>query len=311
MTAITDKKITLNYDNNHSQQLDLFRDRLPSKPYHADDLAYGLRIDKAIRAIGAKHIQPNGPTHKHWLVFDIDHADAARDWYDVNAPEPNIVVTNRSNGHAHLLYGLEVPVRTAHDANPKPLRYAAAVEHALGRKLKADINYSGLICKNPLHPHWRVETYQSELYDLGWLSDYVDLSPYADRRKNMPAYGLGRNCNLFDQTRKWAYRAIRQEWPSIDAWLEQCFKQALSYNQSQFDQPLPINEVKHVARSIGKWTYQNMSAAGFSAYQAKVGAKGGQKSKRLKLPDSNESIKPWDDLGVSRATYYRHKKQVR
>ncbi|MGY2499086.1 replication initiation protein, partial [Klebsiella pneumoniae] len=28
------------------------------------------------RALGARYIQPNGPTHRHWIVFDVDH-DAA------------------------------------------------------------------------------------------------------------------------------------------------------------------------------------------------------------------------------------------
>ncbi|MFG7662142.1 replication initiation protein, partial [Klebsiella pneumoniae] len=42
-------------------------------------------------------------------------------------------------------------IRTAPDGNAAPLRYAAAIEAALREKLGADMGYSGLICKNPLH----------------------------------------------------------------------------------------------------------------------------------------------------------------
>lgn len=55
------------------------------------------------------------------------------------------------NGHAHLLYALNIAVRTAPDASVKALKYAAAVERSLCEKLCADVNYSGLICKNPFH----------------------------------------------------------------------------------------------------------------------------------------------------------------
>ena len=71
---------------------------------------------------------------------------------------------NPQNGHAHLIYGLDVPVRTAPDAKSAPLRYAAAVDCALRAVLGADEDYAGLICKNPLHPHWRVTEWEPRLY---------------------------------------------------------------------------------------------------------------------------------------------------
>ncbi|WP_283715009.1 replication initiation protein, partial [Shigella sonnei] len=79
---------------------------------------------------------------------------AAIDWSDRNAPAPNITVKNPVNGHAHLLYALNIAVRTAPDASVKALKYAAAIERALCEKLGADVNYSGLICKNPFHLEW-------------------------------------------------------------------------------------------------------------------------------------------------------------
>ncbi|WP_228724510.1 replication initiation protein [Klebsiella pneumoniae] len=51
------------------------------------------------------------------MVFDVDHAAATLSWDDVGAPAPNITVTNKANGHAHLIYGLDTPIRTAPDGN--------------------------------------------------------------------------------------------------------------------------------------------------------------------------------------------------
>ena len=258
-------------------QLELFRERLPRKPYHTDELTTGLSIADVSRALGARYIQPNGPTHRHWIVFDVDQPAATLSWDDVGAPAPNITVTNRANGHAHLIYGLETPIRTAPDGNVAPLRYAAAIEAALREKLSADLGYSGLICKNPLHTHWLVQVWEPYSYDLNWLADYLDLSPY-NGRKQLPAYGLGRNCTLFEKTRQWAYKAIRQGWPGYEAWLAAVVERAIGYNV-QFEQPLPVNEVRHTAKSIAKWTHRNLTPAGFSAVQAARGAKGGKVSK--------------------------------
>ena len=258
-------------------QLDLFRERLPRKPYHTDEFTTGLSIADVSRALGARYIQPNGPTHRHWLVFDVDHAAATLSWDDVGAPAPNITVTNRANGHAHLIYGLETPIRTAPDGKVAPLRYAAAIEAALRERLGADLGYSGLICKNPLHTHWLVQVWEPASYDLSWLADYLDLSPY-NGRKQLPAYGLGRNCTLFEKTRQWAYKAIRQGWPGYEAWLSAVIDRAIGYNV-QFEPPLPANEVRHIAKSIAKWTHRNLTPAGFSALQAARGAKGGKVSK--------------------------------
>ncbi|EOA8959568.1 replication initiation protein [Vibrio harveyi] len=61
----------------------------------------------------------------------------------VTPPTWIIIATNTENGHAHLIYGLKVSIRTAPDGKSKPLRYAAAVESALRDKLGANIGLCG------------------------------------------------------------------------------------------------------------------------------------------------------------------------
>ncbi len=159
-----------------SAALQYFDENLPHRPYHTDDLAFGLRISGKGRALLARYIQQNQPHAQFWLVFDVDREGAAIDWSDRNAPAPNITVKNPVNGHAHLLYALNIAVRTAPDASVKALKYAAAVERSLCEKLCADVNYSGLICKNPFHLEWLVMEWREEAYTLDELADYLDLS---------------------------------------------------------------------------------------------------------------------------------------
>lgn len=298
--------------------LKLFNDRLPLKPYFTDELQYGLRIAGKERALLARYIQFNQPHAQYWLCFDVDRPGAAIDWSDRNAPAPTLTIMNKANGHAHLLYALKTAVRTAPDGKIKPLKYAAAVESALREKLDADVGYSGLICKNPNHANWQIAVWQPELYTLDWLADSLDLKS-ANDKTIIPDYGLGRNCTLFDKTRKWAYRAIRQGWPDYEPWLKACYERASAYNL-QFTSPLEENELIGIARSIAKWTSSYFMKEIFDDYiarthtselQAARGRLGGLKSRGGGRKINNRSerqLEPWLIQGIGRTTYYKRKK---
>ena len=276
--------------------------KLPKKPYCTDSFDFGVKIRSRETASKAKHIQLNGPTHKNFIVLDVDRPHAAMDWYDLSVPTPNLTIQNTVNGHAHLLYALSTAVRTVQNAKIKPLRYAAAIESALCKALDADRAYSGLMAKNPLNNFWRVKEWNGSFYCLDELADSLDLSQQA---KNDSDYGMGRNCILFDNLRGWAYKAIRQGWPEYDRWLIAVEQRAQAYNS--FISPLPVNEVKAIAKSVARWTYRNLSHSGFSEYQAALGRKGGIASGKARRQGSVAEGQPWVAMGVSRATYYRRK----
>lgn len=252
-----------------------------------------MRIALAKNAIKSRYIQHNGPTHKHWLVFDIDDENSSMNWQAVGAPEPNIIAVNPLNGKCHLFYGLETPVRTAIDGKIAPIRYAAAVEAALRKLLNGDESYCGVLSKNPLHPHWFVKTFASQLYSLDELCATLDLSAYNGKRQ-IPITGLGRNVQLFEQLSKWAYRAIRQGWPAYEPWLLACLDKAAGLNiqigQKSPSGALPENEVRHTARSVARWCYKRLSPAGFSAAQARRGSKGGKISRGGGRPAVSDEI---------------------
>ncbi|HHJ4287870.1 TPA: replication initiation protein [Klebsiella quasipneumoniae] len=292
--------------------LELFNDRLPHKPYFSDDLHFGVRIAGKERAILAKYIQFNQPHAMFWLGFDVDRTGAAIDWSDRNAPAPTLTITNPENGHAHLLYALETSIRTAPDGKMKPLRYAAAVENALRKKLEADAGYSGLICKNPNHGHWKIAVWQPELYTLDWLADSLDLNA-ANDKEIVSDYGLGRNCTLFDKTRKWAYRAIRQGWPEFEQWLKACYERASAYNL-QFSAPLDEKEIHGIAKSIAKWTFINLTESSFNdfvrvTHTSDVQTLRGIASGKSRRVGSLEEKSPWISMGISRRKYFYDKKK--
>lgn len=266
--------------------LRLFRDNLPKKPYCANNLALGLLIRTMLQAVKFRYIQPNSPNNLGCLVFDIDRYAGDFDWYFHRAPAPNIVVQNPLNHHVHDIYLLKTPVHKQPGARYLPLRYAASIDVALSLLLDADPGYSGLICKNPLHKHWNVMVFKLEPYSLGELAVNLDLEPYRDRRRHLPAIGLGRNCALFDVTRRWAYRHIR-----LSGWDEAGFTEAVigyadNYNTAKFPTPLPFAEVRATAKSIVKWTIQRMSEEGFKAWCSRRGTAGGLKSGAVRLAKS-------------------------
>ncbi|WP_199909910.1 primase C-terminal domain-containing protein, partial [Klebsiella pneumoniae] len=150
-----------------------------------------------------------------------------------------------------------------------------------------------------------------ELYTLDWLADFLDLNA-ANEKEIVADYGLGRNCTLFDKTRKWAYRAIRQGWPEYEQWLQACYERASAYNL-QFAVPLDENEVSGIAKSIAKWTSSKFSEESFSdfvkkTHTKKIQSKRGVLSGKSRRIGSLEDTRPWDDLGISRRKYFYMKK---
>jgi hypothetical protein len=271
-------------------QLDLFSSNLPKKPYCTDDLGAGLLIRCKALAIQRRYIQHNPPPLLAYMVYDLDRSDSALAWADAHLPAPAWVSVNPENGHCHIAYGLLAPVARTDAARAEPLRLAAAIEAAYGAKLDADRGYSGLITKNPLHPHWHVycpatEAANNGYYELAELAEYVILPKTLPRRRE--AAGIGRNVSLFDDLRQWAYKAVRGYWrpAGYKAWHLAVLEKANALNC--FPEPLPIAEIQATAKSVSKYTWQRFTPKGWADFverthtpeiQAKRGKIGGVRS---------------------------------
>src|SRR5262249_27371981 len=134
-----------------------FPDLIPAKPYCTDFLEDGLRIKSKAAALRHRHIQLNGPSSFRWMQHDIDRPDAYFAHRDAYLPPPNVIAINPENGHGHSAILLANPVARHSASRIAPLRLFAAVERGVARRLGADRQYTGLICKNPMHRDWRVE----------------------------------------------------------------------------------------------------------------------------------------------------------
>ena len=250
-------------------QPDLFlQERIPRKPYCTDDLSYGIRPRSYKTAIMRRYIQVNPPHLRTFLLFDLDYDGAALAWEDQLLPMPAWAAINRENTHAHLAYALSAPVLTADfGGRQAALRYLAAIEAAYRAKLGGDDGFSGLITKNPVHPHWgllRGVPNAIRGYELPYLAEFVDLDrfkPYVGR-SNVEAVGLGRNCTVFNVVSRWAYRNIREFKfeRGENAWRREVLSQCLNVN-GDFPCPMMLNEVRCIAKSIGNWVWNKFDIA--------------------------------------------------
>jgi hypothetical protein len=289
-------------ERSNAFQLD-FIESLATKPYCTDELGV-THIRPKSTAVKRKYLQVNRPSMVTYLVFDIDREGAVLSWYDEGLPAPYWTSKNPLNAHGHIAYRLKVPFCTSDIAHVEPIRYAAAIESAMIQRLKADPSFAGLLTKNPLNPNWQNQVWTEHEYTLDELADYLDLRGHP--LSGAQATGIGRNCELFDSVRNWAYRAIRDYWaPNYKREWNRAVLERVELQNGQFIEPLPFSEVKAIAKSISNWTYREFTPAKFRASQAKKGAKGGKVSKGGGRPSLNE---PWLELGISRATYFRKKK---
>ena len=178
------------------------------------------------------------------------------------------------------------------------------------RVLRADRAYNGLIVQNPLHANWLVDwPAQYRPYDLGRLADALhreDMRPEPCRERET---GIGRNCEVFDDTRDWAYRAVlafKRDGGSQEAWRERCRRIAGAHN-SGFELLLPTSEVRSIGKSIADWTWRKFSDAAFSRIQSFRGQLGNVKRWAGHVAES--TTKPWEAMGISESTYYRRKRR--
>ena len=263
--------------------LDRFINTIPKKPYASDDLMYGVKIYSKDAALRKVYLQPNHPYYLHNIVFDLDYSASLVEilYSKTGIPLPNLIVENKENGRSHAIYYLKTPVFKTDASRHKPIIYLNAIQRTLQHVLDADVNYTGLICKNPLNDRWRTNTLRQTPYTLDDLANKLEIN-YREVSKPVKlddAVGLGRNCYLFHTARLWSYVAIRKHrGKTYGAWLQSVLDHCLKLNESITD-PLGYNEVRGIAKSISRycWKRDPHCYAMFIERQTLKGRKGGKK----------------------------------
>lgn len=285
-------------------QLNLFDvERLPKKPYCSHDKgAYNIR--PLLAALRYPYIQVNGPHVKWWMVFDVDRPAAFLAWEDAGLPPPAWVSTNPQTTTGHICYALELPVATTAAARAHPMRYLRHVEYGLAKALGADLGYSGLMTKNPTHEAWKTWVGPQRAYMLEEFGEYIDIPKRIPKKAE--EYGVGRNCMLFDNLRKWAYARVMRAKATqgFDQWRESVLVAAEGFN-AEFKTPLLFSEVKATAKSVAKWTWANFGQGPAAQNFIETQRLRGLKSGAVRFAGSKTANEPWKALGISRATYYR------
>lgn len=266
-----------------TEQLEIFKKSLPKNPYCTNALEAGIYPRSKDIALKRKYLQPNQPLSQKYLVFDLDYPGALEHIRNNNLPAPNFAVFNNDNGRSHLFYELETQVLKFETARRKPIEFLAKVEDKLSNLLKSDLNYIGLISKNPFHQDWTTLYLKKESWELNDFLDYFELPKTLSVKSENR--GLGRNVALFDKSRFYAYSIVdsfRSE-STFELFKQAVFNKTEDLNQI-FEVPLPYSEVKSTAKSIAKWTWKYygkhsqewINASHSPLKQAKRGKKSGE-----------------------------------
>jgi len=245
--------------------LEAFRERLPRYPYATDDPRQGMRPRKRENAIRYRYIQVGRYPHAIFrIVLDLDEPTW---WEAMERIPPSLSIPNpRAPWRAHLVYELEPPVwlssPKAHESQANPFALVREVDARLRAYFGADPAYTGLLGRNPLaHPHllgggklWDLPSLLEELRDLTSRRRalaYLDTATY------------GRNCELFDRTRAFAYGVVamyRGKPGGFDLFRQAVAHEAHRLNKTLFrghpQGPLPRREVETtIVTSVSKWVF--------------------------------------------------------
>lgn len=232
--------------------------QIPKWTYCANDRLYRDNQRRPREeAVTYRKIAINHSSRIDYLIFDCDHDDEHR-FLDVGLPAPSWIAATRETRRHHIVWRLSTPVLTGYDARPKPKWLLAGVAGAIREALNADPSYSGLLTKNPFRngeKDWDVQAWNGNPVELHDLAGRVGFSLEGLRRKSTNDTGtfLGRNCQLFDWVRHWAYRNVAHH-SRLDHWTNSVLKVSNEFN-SKFEFPLPTKEVHSVAKSVAKWVW--------------------------------------------------------
>ncbi|PPD54933.1 MAG: hypothetical protein CTY12_02170 [Methylotenera sp.] len=323
--SFTPPQFELGLDDTRTILQKVFTNRLPKRVLASDDPLKGVFEYPKWKALDKRLIQFNHTNLATKLVFDIDtnirHLEQ-EGFESILLPEPSWVAYNKTAenfGRAHVCYELAAPVALSSLSSAKVIRYLADIE--MGLKIRfgeagynCDHSYAGLLCKNPLVPDFYDVVARAKTFELDELAEWA--APLG--AKPTRSTGFGRNCDLFENLRHWAY-AQYKHFCSKEQFIEGTRKQGELMN-SAFSPPLPSNEVKSVSKSIAVWTWEqrmegktDRRGRSFAEYVEKthtpeIQRLRGLKSGAVRFEGSKEAEAPWVALGIHRATYYRRLK---
>jgi hypothetical protein len=240
-----------------------------------------FRVSRA-DALGFPYVEPNVTGVIQSLVItDRDKPDADRIAGILGLPEPSWIAVNPATTSGHIVYALKDPVPLTDAARRPPVNLLARIEHGLATVLDGDPGYTGGLTKNPVHPWhptlWGPQEARYGLRELARALDGLGALPGPGKpRQRVQRSAVGRNVALFDDTRQWAYKAVRAHWgekPTV--WERVVRSQAWELNETRIANdfttgPLSYPEVTYLAHSIATWVWARFTPEKFIQHQRKA-----------------------------------------
>ena len=300
-----------------------FVKNLPYKPYSSDDLSFGLKISSSQRALKRAYIQSNPRDMVYRITIDVDHDNAVFAAYDANIVEPTFIVKNKykNYGRAHLHYDLKVPVCRSDNANRHPMQYLASIESALIKALGGDQGYVGLVTKNPLSSEYECLVGEGKSYTLEELAECLELeqvqSKWRKKKREESRGYLGRNCDVFDDLRFWAYDRVSdaRDSQSYATWFDRVAEEADNLNKHQVPM-LDDRELKAIVKSVARWTWDKYTGQGSGCKRGRDTLKNSlltdDKDKQvLSAIETNKQRKKNTDDAIDKAIAYLKEKETK
>ncbi|AZA10340.1 replication initiation protein [Corynebacterium pseudopelargi] len=274
---------------------------MPRAPLASDAKDGTYKRTTRAKALTLAYIEANPLVLQSLIITDHDGGMADELPGLLGLPAPSWTALNPHTNSGHIVYALAAPVCLTDAANRRPIRLLARIESGLATILEGDPAFTGRITKNPLSethlPIWGEDQHRYGLKELATALSNLGALPRYDDHKALTTSGVGRNVDLFDYLRKWAYtrRGSYQdqaEWEAIvldRATLRNEDKIANDYTRGALNH----NEVIHIARSVARWTWRNIAPIPTDEWLKQKQAERGRKSanKRWGKNDAKKTVK--------------------
>lgn len=235
----------------------------PLKPFASNNLKYGVKRQMKDKALEMLFIETNVFNAKNLLVADIDSEDSAWEikekvFDDELLPTPHFITTNPNSQHSHVGWFLEGFAR-----NEKQNYVFRQLQSSINTVAGGDPNYTGGIMRNPLSSLQTTEFFDSPLYSFNDIKSFIPetvLQRPVSRFEGVLEEAEGRNCFLFSEGRKWAYKAYYRSLKngSSDYFGDMLLSQITEMN-NQLDKPMSKSEVRGIANSIHRFLMRTFS----------------------------------------------------
>lgn len=224
---------------------------------------------------GITRIQYNTSNFKRYVIVDIDNENLF-DFEKLDIPKPNFIVKNRSKQGGHLFWVLD-KVAT----NEYYIKLWRDIQKYFSSVLDGDPHNVGSIGKNPynsldfeyieVYPHYYtikdlhafvVPEEKQEQKELPYFSDYKTIN---NKDKIVSS---GRNVDLFNTSRVFAYALIKEDIDTINFKFKLLNK--IKEENNNFSNPMKNSEVMDIYKSITKYCLKNWNAIKYNKKEKKV-----------------------------------------